>query len=112
VAEHDLEVRMPVEGSSEYHPQCRDCGVQVPSPSECGEGKISHGIEAAVRRVTNGRRWQLRMNEHRLAELGCRREEVVVDRVIEEAVARSAVDHGADVADARRSLELARDISW
>ena len=51
------------------------------------------------------------MDEHRLAELRGGSEELVVDGVVEEEVAGSAVDHGADVADARGSFELVRDIS-
>ena len=103
---------MPVEGASEYQPQCRGRGVEVPPPSEGGEGKVGHGVEAAVRRVANGRRRQLRMNEHWLAELRRSREEVVVDGVVEKEIARAAVDHGAHVAQARGPFELACDISW
>ena len=85
-------------------------GVEVPPPTEGGEGEIGRLVEAAVRRVPNGGRGQLRMDEHRLAEPGCGREEVVVDGVVEEAVACSAVDHGADVAHACRAFELAGDV--
>ena len=45
-----------------------------------------------------------------MAEFRCGREEVVVDRVIEEEVTGSAIDHGPDVADARCSFELAGDV--
>ena len=83
----------------------------VPPPCERGEGKIGHGVEAAIRRVTYRRRWQLRMDEDRLAELRCCREKVVVHGVIQNEVARSAVDHGADVADVRGSFKLAGDVS-
>jgi hypothetical protein len=86
VAEHDLEVGMPVEGASQYQPQCRGGGVQVPSPTEGGQGEVGHGIEPAVGRVANGPRRQLRMDEHGLAEFGRSREEVVVDGVVEEDV--------------------------
>jgi hypothetical protein len=63
-----------------------------------GRCEIGDGTEAAVRRVANRRRWQLRMDEHGLAEFRRGGEEVVVAGIVEEDVARSAVDHGAHVA--------------
>ena len=102
---------MPVEGASQDEPQCREPGVEVPSPSEGGEAQIRDGVEAAIRRVANGSRGQLRMDEDRLAKFRCGREEVVVDRVIEEEVAGSAIDHGPDVADAGCSFKFAGDVA-
>src|SRR5580704_5959953 len=50
------------------------------------------------------------MDEHWLAQFRRGREEVVVDRVVEEEIARPAVHHGAHVAGARGPLELGGDV--
>ena len=63
MAEYDLEVGVSVEEASKDQSQRRQSGVEVPPPPERGQGEVVVGIESARRRITNGSRWQLRMDE-------------------------------------------------
>jgi len=80
------------------------------SPIRRWQREIGQVAEASVGGVAQRVRGDLRVDEDRLAELRRGGEEFVIVRVVEEAVAGTAVDHGADMAQAFGADELVDDV--
>jgi hypothetical protein len=93
----DLQVRVTVKGAAHDQAKRRQSRLDMPSPSEGGERKVGARIKPAVGRLADRVRRDLGMDEQRPAQPGGSREQLVVDGVIQRALAAATVGHDPHV---------------
>ena len=108
VAEDQLKIGVPVEGSPQDQPQRGQARLHVPAPPERRQAEVDQRIDAPVGRVAQPLGRDLRMNEDGLAPAGRGREQVVVGGVVERAIAGPPENHRPDVTQPGAPFEFRR----
>src|SRR5262249_43366389 len=92
VPNHDLELRIPVEGAAKDHPNNVERSVDVPAPARSGQ-QISHlGRKSAIERLDDRLRRQGRVDVDRYVDPFCAFQDRPVECVVQVTAAVVPVD--------------------